>query len=225
MCCLDCSTRAQVVALNFFSKMHAKMTIGDHVALWNGSLRHKMHTPAPPRLPCWSSAQVTLVYNGPLTQDKPLSVGAAQKTSCVPQGISHPPSSQESLAATTRVAARGQSSLVDQIAAFAIKKHSFSTRQQANLGKRKPCSVSQLFPKKIEGNAQSPRAARRDRSQPLAIGTSVLQTLQSRRAPSPSPGQTILAHLKCTSHNHRHEVYTGPLTQEKPLSQGCSTED
>ena len=105
------------------------------------------------------------------------------------------------------------------------------TWQQANLGKRKPCfqsvsqSVSQLFPKKIEGNAQSPRAARRDRSQPLATGTSVLQTLQSRRAPSPSPGQTILAHLKCTSHNHRHEVYTGPLTQEKPLSQGCSTED
>ena len=68
--------------------MHAKMTIGDHVALWNGSLRHKMHTPAPPRLPCWSSAQVTLVYNGPLTQDKPLSVGAAQKTSCMPRGIS-----------------------------------------------------------------------------------------------------------------------------------------
>ena len=86
-------------------------------------------------------------------------------------------------------------------------------------------SVSQLFPKKIEGNAQSPRAARRDRSQPLATGTSVLQTLQSRRAPSPSPGQTILTHLKCTSHNHRHEVYTGPLTQEKPLSKGCRTED
>ena len=83
-------------------------------------------------------------------------------------------------------------------------------------------SVSQLFPKKIEGNAQSPRAARRDRSQPLGTGTSVLQTLQSRRAPSPSPGQTILAHLKCTSHNHRHEVYTDPLTQEKPLSQGCT---
>ena len=64
------------------------MTIGDHVALWNGSLRHKMHTPAPPRLPCWSSAQVTLVYNGPLKQDKPLSVGAAQKTSCMLRGIS-----------------------------------------------------------------------------------------------------------------------------------------
>ena len=68
--------------------MHAKMTIGDHVALWNGSLRHKMHTPAPPRVPCWSSAQVALVYNGPLKQDKPLSVGVAQKTSCVPRGIS-----------------------------------------------------------------------------------------------------------------------------------------
>ena len=67
------------------------MIIGDHVALWNGSLRHNMHTPAPPRLPCWTATQVTLVHNGPLTQDKPLSVGAAQKTSCVPRGISTSP--------------------------------------------------------------------------------------------------------------------------------------
>ena len=158
------------------------MTIGDHVALWNGSLRHKMHTPAPPRLPCWSSAQVTLVYNGPLTQDKPLSVGAAQKTSCVPRGIStspplqpihpregkmaqsthraflpvpfasgvsgtrtkaHPSISQESLAATTRVAARGQSSLVDQIAAIGIIKHSFSTGlHEAEQGKKASAHIS-----------------------------------------------------------------------------------
>ena len=42
-------------------------------------------------LASWSSAQVTLVYRGPLTQEKPLSVGAAQKTSCVPRGISTSP--------------------------------------------------------------------------------------------------------------------------------------
>ena len=58
----------------------------------------------------------------------------------MPQGISHPPSSQESLAATTRVAARGQSSLVDQIAAFAIKKHSF--RHQAT---REPWKTHTFF--------------------------------------------------------------------------------
>ena len=141
--------------------MHAKMTIGDHVALWNGSLRHKMHTPAPPRVPCWSSAQVTLVYNGPLKQDKPLSVGAAQKTSCVPRGIStspplqpiHPREGKHGTEYTPRFSPcalcirsvrdthQGTSSHVSGIIG--------STKAQVRIMRK---------------NAQSPRAARRDRS-------------------------------------------------------------
>ena len=55
----------------------------------------------------------------------------------------HPPISQESLAATTRVAARGQSSLVDQTAAIAMIKHSFSTGlHEAEQGKKASAHIS-----------------------------------------------------------------------------------
>ena len=120
------------------------MTIGDHVALWNGPLRHKMHTPAPPRLPCWSSAQVTLVYNGPLTQDKPLSVGAAQKTSCVPRGISTSPPLQPIHPREGKMAQSTHRAFLHRPQRRPnTRAPGTDTRQQANLGKRKPCSVSQ----------------------------------------------------------------------------------
>ena len=126
--------------------MHAKMTIGDHVALWNGSLRHKMHTPAPPRLPCWSSAQVTLVYNGPLRQHKPLSVGAAQKTSRVPRGISTSPPLQPIHPREGKMAQSTHRAFLHRPQRRPnTRAPGTDTRQQANLGKRKPCfqSVSQ----------------------------------------------------------------------------------
>ena len=122
------------------------MTIGDHVALWNGSLRHKMHTPAPPRLPCWSSAQVTLVYNGPLRQHKPLSVGAAQKTSRVPRGISTSPPLQPIHPREGKMAQSTHRAFLHRPQRRPnTRAPGTDTRQQANLGKRKPCfqSVSQ----------------------------------------------------------------------------------
>ena len=113
------------------------------MALWNGSLRHKMHTPAPPRLPCWSSAQVTLVYNGPLTQDKPVSVGAAQKTSCVPRGISTSPPLQPIHPREGKMAQSTHRAFLHRPQRRPnTRAPGTDTRQQANLGKRKPCFQS-----------------------------------------------------------------------------------
>ena len=104
--------------------MHAKTLIGDHVALWNRSLRH----------------------NGPLRQHKPLSVGAAQKTSRVPRGISTSPPLQPLHPREGKMAQSTHRAFLHRPQRRPnTRAPGTDTRQQANLGKRKPCfqSVSQ----------------------------------------------------------------------------------